>query len=139
MGLDGTFYKILVFLHVVCVIAGFGSVGWNALHVARARRSDRGGADPVDFNAGVSRVAEFVIYAVFILGILAVATSDKAWKFSQSWLSASMALYIVDIGILHGLIRTSQKKYRQVEAQLAGATGTGGERPAEVTVLERLQ
>lgn len=139
MGVNGTFYKILLFLHVICVIAGFGSVGWNAVHVARARRSDESGADPVDFNAGVSRVAEFVIYAVFILGILVVATSDKAWKFSQSWLSASMALYIVDIGILHGLIRTSQKKYRQVEAQLAGASVTGGERPAEVEVLERLQ
>ncbi|HEY2300831.1 MAG TPA: hypothetical protein VGH66_03010 [Acidimicrobiales bacterium] len=140
MGVDGTFYKILLFLHVLCVIAGFGSVGWNAVHVAWARRgAGAGGADPVDFNPGISRVAEFVIYAVFILGLLVVATSRRAWKFDQSWLSASMALYIVDLGVLHGLIRPNQKQYRQVEARMVGAAPAGGGPPAEVAVLERLQ
>ncbi len=140
MGVNGSFYKILLFLHVVCVIAGFGSVGWNAVHVARARRGDgAAGADPVDFNAEVSRVAEFIIYAVFLLGILVTATSRNIWRYGQSWLSASMALYIVDLGIFHGVIRTGQKRYRQVEAQLATVSVAAGERPDEVAELERLQ
>jgi uncharacterized membrane protein len=140
MGINGTFYKILLFLHVVCVIAGFGVLAWNALFVARARRADGAGVtDTVDLNAGIGRIAEFVVYAVFILGLLVVATSRSVWKFDQSWLSASMALYIVDLGILHGLIRRSQKEYRQVEAGLATASVAGGGRPAEVDVLERLQ
>jgi uncharacterized membrane protein len=140
VGVNGTFYKILLFLHVVCVIAGFGVLAWNALFVARARRVDGAGVtDIVDLNAGIGRIAEFVVYAVFILGLLVIATSQKAWKFNQSWLSASMALYIVDLGVLHGLIRRSQKEYRKVETSLTATTVAGGGRPAEVDVLERLQ
>jgi uncharacterized membrane protein len=136
MGVDGNFYKILLFLHVATVIGGFGTVGWNALRAGRARR---GGADPTDADADVTRVAEFVIYAVLILGVLVVATSRSAWKFSQGWLSASLALYIVAIAVLHGFIRRNQKEYRRVAAGLSSApAGTAG-RPPEVERLDRLQ
>jgi uncharacterized membrane protein len=136
MGVNGTFYKILLFLHVATVIGGFGGVAWNALHAARARRGDS--PDPIDANSGITRVAEFVIYAVFILGLLVVATSRSAWKFSQGWLSASMALYIVAIAVLHGLVRRSEKEYRRVAAGLSSAPQRGG-RPPEVEQLDRLQ
>ena len=61
MGVNGTFYKILLFLHVASVIAGFGAVGWTALHVARARRDAGGSVDPTEANGEIGRVAEFVI------------------------------------------------------------------------------
>jgi uncharacterized membrane protein len=139
MGVNGTFYKILLFLHVACVIAGFGAVGWNALHAARARRDAGGSVDPTEANGEIGRVAEFVIYAVFILGILVAATSRSVWKFSQGWLSASMALYIVAIGVLHGVVRRSQKEYRKLAASLASAPPGGGSRPPEVDRLDQLQ
>jgi uncharacterized membrane protein len=145
MGVTGTFYKFLLFLHVACVVAGFGGIAWNSLYLARARR--RGGqveAAILDTNADVSRIAEILIYAVFILGILLVATSKAhgvmVWKFSQGWLSAAMALYIVDLGLYHGLIRRSQQEYRQLAGQLTTAdTPVGGGRPAQVSQLEQLQ
>jgi uncharacterized membrane protein len=145
VGITGTFYKILLWLHVACVITGFGAVAWNSFYMAQARR--RGGqaeAAVLDANAEVTRIAEILIYAVFILGILLVATSKThgvmVWKFSQGWLSAAMALYIVDIGLYHGLIRRSQKEYRQLAGQLGGAAApAGGGRPAQVSQLEQLQ
>jgi uncharacterized membrane protein len=140
MGVNGNFYKILLFLHVATAIAGFGAVGWNALHAVRGGRGGPAdGADPTDVNDDITRVAEFVIYAVFILGILLVATSRSAWKFSQGWLSASMALYIVAIAVLHGFIRRNQKEYRRVAAELASAPSSGAGRPPEVDRLDHLQ
>jgi uncharacterized membrane protein len=145
MGITGTFYKILLFLHVGCVITGFGAVAWNSLYLNRARR--RGGAAEaavLDVNADVTRIAEILIYAVFILGILLVATSKThgvmVWKFGQGWLSAAMALYIVNLGLYHGLIRRSQKEYRQLAGQLPAASQpAAGGRPAQVSQLEQLE
>jgi uncharacterized membrane protein len=136
MGVNGTFYKILLFLHVACVIAGFGAVGWNTLRAARARRA---GGDPTATDTDLGKLPEFVIYAVFILGLLVAATSRSTWKFSQGWLSASMALYIVAIGVLHGLIRRSEREYRKVAAGLASAPAGGGRRPPQVDRLDQLQ
>ncbi len=138
MGVNGTLYKILLFLHVACVIGGFGTMAANTLRAARSRRIASDVADPTEVDPGISRVAEFVIYAVFILGLLVVATSRSAWKFSQGWLSASMALYIVALGVLHGIVRRSQKEYRRVAAGLTSAAAGGG-RPPEVDRLDRLQ
>ena len=50
------------------------------------------------------------------------------------WLSTSSIS-----AVLHGVIRTGQKRYRQVEAQLATVSVAAGERPDEVAELERLQ
>jgi hypothetical protein len=60
-------------------------------------------------------------------------------KFSQAWLSAAFAVYLVDIGILHGWIRPHQRRFatvaRRVEAVPAGA----GSRPPELQVLAAIE
>jgi uncharacterized membrane protein len=75
---------------------------------------------------------------------LLVATSKThgvmVWKFGQGWLSAAMALYIVNLGLYHGLIRRSQREYRQLAGQLpTGSDVVGGGRPAKVSQLEQLE
>jgi len=80
--------------------------------------------------------------AGFVLGILLVASSKSAWKFSQGWLSAALALYLIDLGVLHGFVRRLQKRYDQVAAQLAETTGplsSSDDRPSQVGVLEQLE
>ena len=136
-----TFYKILLFLHVLCVIAGFGSVGWNAVHVGPGpARDGAGGADPVDFNPGISRVAEFVIYAVFILGLLVVATS-------RSHVEVRPELAVGFDGPLHrrprcparadpAAARSSTARWRPTSS--ASTAAAGGHR-RRWPVLERLQ
>jgi hypothetical protein len=56
-----------------------------------------------------------------------VATSHSTWKFSQGWVSAAFALFIVDVGVLHGLIKRSQREYFALAERLAtsSATDTG--------------
>jgi hypothetical protein len=53
----------------------------------------------------VSRVAEYFIYAVFVFGVLLVVPSDDVWDFSDSWIVAAIVLYVIGLGLSHGLLR----------------------------------
>jgi uncharacterized membrane protein len=143
MGVDGNFYNFLLLLHIACAILGFGATAFNGLYLDRARRrGGREGAILLEANGDASRVAEFFVYAVFVLGILLVATSKSAWKFSQGWLSAALLLYFIDLGVLHGFVRRIQRRYDEVAAELAEMSGTAtttGDRPSQVSVLEQLE
>ena len=136
MGPAGGFYRLLLLLHIACAILGFGAVAFHGLYRARARQ--KGGAEEtflIESITDVGRVGEFLIYAVFILGILVVVTSKSEWKFSQAWLSAAMGLYIVDIGVLHGFIKRSERQYNSLVRDVNLAPG----RTEAVTELEQLE
>lgn len=79
---------------------GFGSLVLNSLY----RPRERVGED--------NRVAEYLLYAVFVTGILVSLTSKSAWQLSQSWLSVAMLLYLVEIGLLHGVLHRAERDYR---------------------------
>ena len=86
MGITSTAYRIVLLLHILCAIVGFGTVFLNGIYGAQAKkRPGPGGLAIQEANLFVSHVAEYVIYAVFILGIGLVSMSDDAWKFSQTW------------------------------------------------------
>jgi len=107
---DGPF-KFVLLLHLLTVIVGFGGVMLNALYVRQAQR--RPGADGLavlEANFAVSSVAEKVIYAVPILGLALIGMSDKLYKFSQTWVWLSLLLFIVGVGIVHGLVIPAEKK-----------------------------
>jgi uncharacterized membrane protein len=141
MGVDGSLYKFLLVLHIACVVLGFGALAFNGFNVGRASKhtgADRAGI--VEASDEVSRIAEFFVYAAFVFGLLLVATSKSLYKFSQGWLSGAMALYIVDLGVLHGVIRRSQKQYSQLTDQVNGAARPPGAAPPPgVGELARLE
>jgi uncharacterized membrane protein len=136
MGPTGGFYRFLLLLHIACAILGFGALAFQGLYRARARQ--KGGSEEsflIETTTDISRIGEYLVYAVFILGILVAVTSKSEWKFSQSWLSTAMALYIVDIGVLHGFVRRSERQYNALLAQANAAAG----RTEAVTQLEQLE
>jgi uncharacterized membrane protein len=122
MGITSTAYKIVLLLHILCAIVGFGTVFLNGLYGAQAkRRPGPGGLAIQEANLFVSKIAEYFIYAVFILGIGLVSMSDDAWKFSQTWIWLAMALYIVGIGVSHGVLFPNAKKMRDLAAEMVAA------------------
>ena len=142
VGLNSGIYKFLLVLHLLAVVVGFGGVMLNGLYGARAKRAGgRQGLAVSEANFWVSdKVAEPFIYAVFVLGILLVLTSDDAWGFDQNWISFSMLLYIIGIGLSHGVMRPAVKRMNALQAELAGAgpaPGAGGP-PPQVAELESL-
>jgi uncharacterized membrane protein len=135
-------FKILVLLHILCVIGGFGAVAYNALYMSLAQRRPGGGTGAViDVNALVSGFAELLIYAALLFGIGAVAASRSTIKFSDAWVSAAFAVYLVDVGILHGWIKRYQREYSAVVNRLeSGAAGAeGGSVEVDVAQLKHLE
>lgn len=107
-----TGFQILVTLHILCVIGGFGAVSYNGLYVnlAQRRAGTPGTSAVLEVNSLVSGLAELLIYAALVFGVGAVTASQSTLKFSQAWLSAAVAVYLLDIAILHGWIRRHQRR-----------------------------
>jgi hypothetical protein len=105
-------YKIVLVLHILAAIVGFGSVMLNGVYGSEVRK--RGGAEGAaiaDANYKVSfGVAMWFIYAVPILGLALVGMSDKAWKFSQSWVWLALVLWFVLVGLVHGIHRPNVRQ-----------------------------
>jgi uncharacterized membrane protein len=115
----GTGFKILVLLHVICVIGGFGGLAYNALYLSLAQRRPGGGTSAVlEVNRMVSGLGEALVYAAIVFGIGAVGTSHKHISFGDAWVSAALAVAVIDVGILHGWIRPNQRKYASVVGEL---------------------
>jgi uncharacterized membrane protein len=123
-------------------VVGFGGVMLNGVYAARAKRAGgREGVAIAEANTFVSdKVAELFIYAVPILGILLIFLSDEVWQFDQKWISFSFLLYLVGIGLSHGLLRPTVKKLNALTAQLAaaGPMPSAGGPPPEVAEVEAL-
>jgi uncharacterized membrane protein len=141
-GYEGGLYDLLLFLHILAVVVGFGGVMLNGVYAARAKRAGgREGVAVMETNTFVSdKVAEPFIYAVFVLGILLVLVGDEVWEWDQAWINISMLLYIVGIALSHAVMRPAVRRLNTLTAQLASAgpnPGAGGP-PPEVAEVEAL-
>ena len=138
-------YRVVLLLHILTAIIGFGAVFLNALYGRAAeRREGVEGLAIAEANYDVSQVAEYFIYAVPVFGILLVLMSDagghKVYEFSQAWISMSFLLYIVGLGLAHGVLRPNVKKMHALMRELVTGPpggGGGGGRPPQVDEIER--
>jgi uncharacterized membrane protein len=130
-------YNVVKVLHILCAIVGFGAVMLNGLYGAQAKK--RGGREAVAIGEsvyGVSLIAEYFIYAVFVLGIALVAMGNNLFDFGQTWIWVSMALYVAGLGISHGVLRPRVKRLNALLVEVAAGTGPPTE--AQAAQLEGL-
>lgn len=119
-------YKFLLLLHILAAIVGFGAVVLNGIYGAEAKkRMGAEGAAIGEANFRVSKVGELFIYSVPIWGFGLIGMSDKSWKLSQTWLWLALLIYIVGLGISHGLVIPSAKKMNVLARELAGGPPPG--------------
>ncbi len=121
-GESGAFNFVLL-LHILSAIIGFGAVFLNGLYAAQAKANrGPGGLAISEANYKVTSVAEKLIYAVPILGIILVAISkDHYFKFSQAWVSAALVLYVVGLGISHMVMIPGHRRINTLLRDMAGA------------------
>jgi uncharacterized membrane protein len=111
VGITSGIFKFFKWLHIACAIVGFGAVVLNGIYAAQAQKREGAARTGVlEANHFVSTIGEYFIYAVFLLGFALVGTSDKLYKFSQTWVWLSVILYLIAIGIAHGVLIPTQKK-----------------------------
>ena len=141
---DDDAYRIVLVLHILCAIVGFGAVTLNAFYGQQAKqRRGREGLAITEANYLVSSIGEYFIYAVFLLGIVLVLLSDDVWDFGQTWVWLSMLLYIAALGLSHGGLRPRVRKMIALQRELVdggpppeGAAPTGP--PPQVAQIEDL-
>lgn len=121
---DSLLYQIIFFLHVLSAIIGFGTVFLNGIYGQQATtRRNAEGAAIGQATLAVSNVAEIFIYAVFVTGLIMGIMADEPVSLGDLWLSMAMLLFIVGIGISHGVLRPSLKKLNA----LIDTTGNDGQ------------
>jgi uncharacterized membrane protein len=115
-------YKFVEVLHILAVVVGFGGIFLGGVIGAKAKsRGGPGGQAAADVAFDVTEHwSQWFIYAVPVLGILLVVMSDDAWKFSDPWISISFLLYIVFVGLLHGLHLPNVRRMNEL---IAGGSG----------------
>jgi uncharacterized membrane protein len=125
--LDGP-YKLILVLHILAAIVGFGGVFLNGIYGAQAKaRRGAEGLAIAQANYLVSRIAEYFIYAVFVTGILLVVFSDDVWAFGDTWIWSSIALYVVALGVAHGLLQPNVRRMQALMEQLVHMGAPPGE------------
>ena len=131
--------NLWLFLHIGCVIVGYGGVAMDLLYSNQIRRFAGPEAHAVaSANWAVShKVAEWFLYGVPIFGILLALDMDIS--FGSPWLSASFLVYLLSLGVLHGLVNPARRQALVLLGELAGQpTGDGRAQAAELSRLGRM-
>ena len=104
-----TFFKIL---HLVVVVVGIGTVMLNGVYGAKSKAAGpNGGVAIAQANFDVTKLAELFIYAIPVTGILMLVSNDgHGFEFSDTWVWLSIVLYVVALGISHGVMVPSSKR-----------------------------
>ena len=132
-------YKTLLVLHILCAIVGLGSVMLNGLYASQAaRREGAPGRAVSEANFFVSSIGEYFIYGIPVFGILMVLASDKAYKFSQTWIWLALVLYVIAIGLSHAILIPGHKRVNALLAEMETTPATAGGPPAQAAELEAL-
>jgi uncharacterized membrane protein len=131
MGTDDDLYKVVLTLHILCAVIGFGAVYLNALYGQEiGKRRGPEGLAIYEANFRVSNVGQYFIYAVFIFGIALVGMSDDAFEYDQTWVWLSIVLYLVGLGLSHGVLKPAVKRMGVLMREMiAAGPPTGGPPP----------
>ncbi len=123
MGVDTDFYNLVLVLHILAVIIGFGGMFIADRYANEAR--DRPGREGLAVSETTLKVTGAIttvaVCAVPILGILLILMSDDTWKFSEAWISLSLLLYIVMMGLATGIQVPAIRKMVAIRSGAQGA------------------
>ncbi len=122
MGVDGDLYNLVLVLHILAAIIGFGGMFIAGFYGDEARNlPGREGLAVAQTTLKVTgRIPTVAVSAVPILGILLILLSDDFWKFSEAWVSISFLLYIALMGLATGI---QVPTIRRMVAMRSGAEG----------------
>jgi hypothetical protein len=131
------FYKFLLVCHILAAIVGIGANMLTALYGSEARkRPGPAGRAITEANLHVSEIATNIIYLVFVFGFLLVLFSGDVIKFSQTWVWLAMLLFIIAIGISHGVMKPSAKRIIALQTEMEQGPPPAGGPPPQVVQMQ---
>lgn len=142
MGTQSTLYQIVLVLHIAVAIVGIGTVMLNGIYGAETKkRPGPGGLAIAQANYRVSMVAENFIYAILVLGLILVWLSDGQWTFSQTWVWLAIVVFIISLGVSHGILLPRVRRMNALMEEMVAAgppTGAPSGPPPQAGMLEAL-
>lgn len=131
MGTSSFIHKLVLFLHIASAIIGFGSVFFLGVfgQAAGQRKGREGSALTEVANQVGEWFATPFIYATFVFGIALVLLSRGAVTFKMTWVWLSMLLFVVALGISHGLHRPNLRKIVALSVALSKEAAEMGPPP----------
>jgi uncharacterized membrane protein len=140
---DSGLYKICLILHIFCAIVGFGAVFLNGIYGQQMKTRLQSGraAEAIgifEANMTVSKIGEYFIYAVFVFGFAVLGLSDSVWKFSQTWIWLSIVLYVIGIGLSHGVMWPTVKRMGVLMREMLEGPPPAGGPPPQAAEMETL-
>lgn len=123
MGVDGDLYNVVLVLHILASIIGFGGMFIAGFYGNESRNlPGREGLALAQTTLKVTgRIPTVAVCAVPILGILLILMSEDAIKFSAMWVSLSFLLYFVLMGLATGVQVPTIRKMVAIRAGAEGA------------------
>ena len=122
MGTESTLYRIVLILHILVAIVGIGTVFLNGVYGAESKkRPGPGGLAISQASYRVSMIAENFIYAIFVLGVVLVLLSDGQWTFSQTWVWLSIVVFVISLGVSHGVLLPRVRRMNALGEEMAAA------------------
>lgn len=114
----GGMYKVMLFLHLVTVVAAFGAMVVHPLMAARSKDADMGTRRSlVGWMAQNGRVVHFpalVLAGLFGLGMVFSSkpgsSDENVFGFDQAWVSLSLLVWIALCGIVSGMLMPAERK-----------------------------
>jgi hypothetical protein len=138
-GLNSGIFKGVLVLHILTAIVGLGAVMLNGLYAAQAaKRPGPGGRAVSEANEAVSTIAEKVIYLIPVFGILLVASSDSAIKFSTTFVWLSLLLFIAALGVSHSVLIPGHRKINALLLEMEQGPAPAGGPPPQLAQIELL-
>jgi uncharacterized membrane protein len=122
-------FDVLVGIHVVVAIVGFGSVALSGIYGGLATRAGRPGAHEEirRYFASPGRL-ELLVVAAPLVGVAAVASEPGATRFGQAWVAMALALWVLASVLLFGVVRPAEAVLRRTVS--ADAVGEDGDEQA---------
>jgi len=140
---DSGLYKFFLILHIFCAIVGFGAVFLNGIYgqQMKARLQSGRAAEAIgiyEANMTVTKIGEYFIYAVFVFGFVVLGLSDSLWKFSQTWVWLSVVIYVLALGLSHGVMIPTAKRMGVLMHEMADGPPPVGGPPPQAAEMEQL-
>ena len=112
--IDDSGYRILLLLHILAIIVAFAPGFVQPVVAARLRRqgttSEHGPAMFAQFAANSAQVHGPALALAGLFGLGLIGLSDKAYKFSQTWISIALVLWFIMLGIVFALLIPAERK-----------------------------
>jgi hypothetical protein len=120
----GAAYKVLLALHLLSVVIGFGPWFLNGLLPARALGRDATEAKSISgANLQVSTVSQFAIYGALIFGLGALGSAHKhTIDFGDTFIWVTLVVWVAIVGVLHGLVLPAQRELAEGSGDRATLT-----------------